>query len=520
MPTDEPAGEVAGTIGAIDIGSNAIRMEVAQALADGRIETLERTQQAVHLGQDSFVEGRLGQPTINAAVAVLRDYRRILDTYGVTTVRAVATSAVREAANADAFIDRVYMATGIDLEVIVPSEESRLTVGAVLAEVGDDHELWRRDGLIVDVGGGSTLLTFLHHGQIAASGSYRLGSIRLQEMLRTSQEPADRAAEMLRNAVATTVPQIRAAMPVKKARTLIALGGDARFTARHIGTAGGTKAFTRVERKAFDAFVEDCAGHPAEALARRYGLPFADAETLVAALLVYQAILRATQAKDLLVSEVSMRDGLLLELARQVRGESDDVLAESVIESARGIGEKYRHDAAHAEHVADLAVRVFDATQEEHRLNARKRLLLKVAALLHDVGTFISARAHHKHSFYLVSNAEVFGLRQEEQAIVSHVARYHRRSPPKPSHTEYMSLSRETRMVVTKLAAILRVADALDRDHSQQVRDVRFEHRAGAFVILVRGAGDLTLERRALAAKSDLFTDIYGMTVRLEETDR
>jgi len=219
----------------------------------------------------------------------------------------------------------------------------------------------------------------------------------------------------------------------------------------------------------------------------------------------------------MLVCNVSMRDGLLLELAREATGTEDPELAESVVQSARTIGEKYRYDPRHAEHVAGLAVRLFDELQGEHGLSPRHRLLLRVAAILHEVGGFVSNRAHHKHSYYLIANSEVFGLRREEVQVAALVARYHRRAVPKATHVEFLTLPRESRIAVSKLAAILRVADALDRGHAQQVRDFHVERRPGELAIYVRGVPDITVERRAIKQKGDLFEDTFGLRVRIEE---
>jgi exopolyphosphatase/guanosine-5'-triphosphate,3'-diphosphate pyrophosphatase len=254
-----------------------------------------------------------------------------------------------------------------------------------------------------------------------------------------------------------------------------------------------------------------------EKLAGLFNLAFPDAETLSAALLVYQALLDATQASELYVSPVSMRDGLLLDLASRVTGKEDEALAKGIIRSAMAVARKYRVDRRHAQSVADLSVRLFDMLQAEHGLGPRHRLLLRTAALLHEVGGFVSNRSHHKHSYYLIANAEVFGLSREEHLLVGHVARYHRRATPQASHLEYAALPREKRMLVSKLAALLRVADAMDRAHAAQIEDFRCERHGEDFVIVVHGTADLTMERKALGQKADLFADVFGMKVRLEE---
>jgi exopolyphosphatase/guanosine-5'-triphosphate,3'-diphosphate pyrophosphatase len=276
---------------------------------------------------------------------------------------------------------------------------------------------------------------------------------------------------------------------------------------------------TAVGRKGFEKFLRKTSGHTPAELARIHGIPFADAETLVPALLVYNDLWQAVRAEEMLVSQVSMRDGLLLDLTQPLKAEESESLRSSMLQSAKGIGEKYRYDAAHAAHVAELSSRIFEALRSEHHLTDHDLLLLQVAAILHDVGTYVSSSSHHKHSGYLISNSEVFGLRRGDLAIVAQVARYHRRSPPKRTHLEYMGLAREKRMVVSKLAAILRVADALDRGHAQQVRQLRLERDPNELIIYVAGVPDLTLERRALAGKADLFEDVYGLKVRLEEAD-
>jgi exopolyphosphatase/guanosine-5'-triphosphate,3'-diphosphate pyrophosphatase len=507
----------AKTVAAIDIGSNSVRMVVAEIQTpDGRVRVLEQLQRPVRLGQDAFRNGRLASRTMRAATAILRDFRRVLDVYKVEKVRAVATSAVREAANNDVFVDRVLITTGLDVEVIDASEESRLTVSAVRQVVGGTLEINRRVALIVEVGGGGTLLTILDKGEIAATQGLRVGSIRLQELLPARQEPADRVAAWLRQEVSSAVSAAGEILPLRRVRLFLAVGGDARFAAAQVGKPLDGSDLRSVSAADLGRLVKRCGRRSVEELAKAYGLPFAEAETLTPALLVYQALLEATGARALIVTPVSMRDGLLLDLALQVTGREDQTLRESIVQSALAVAEKYHVNLDHAGAVARLALRLFDELRGEHGLGGRQRLLLHVAALLHEAGAFVSNRAHHKHSYYVIANAEIFGLTREELAVVGLVARYHRRSCPKPSHAEYMALPRDLRMVVSKLAALLRVADALDADHSQQVGEILCRRGDEEFRITAAGPTDLALERQAIALKADLFEDVYGMKVLLE----
>lgn len=510
----EPPETEAKLVAAIDIGSNSVRMEIGEVLPDGHLEILERVQRALRLGQDTFRRGRLGRRSMRAAIGILRDFQKLLDFYGVQHTRAVATSAVREAANADTFLDRVLMATGLDVEIIDTTEESRLTVSAV-RQGGDDFTGKRGNALIADVGGGSTLLTILQKGQITVSQSLRLGAIRLSESMLTGNEPPHAAAELIRQQVQNTVHAVQGALPLKSIRAFIAVGGDARHAGDEIGREDNSHRV--IPRDEFDDFVERCESMTSEELMRRDGMSMALAETLRPALLVYRELLATTRATEVTVSEASMRDGLLLDLARGMTGQEDESLTSGAIHSALGVARKYHVDMDHARAVAEMAVQLFDQLQAEHGLDPRHRLLLRIAALLHEVGGFVSGRAHHKHSYYLIANAEIFGLKRGERQIVAHVARYHRHGLPKPSHLEFIALPREDRMTVSKLAALLRIADALDRTHGQRGRTFTCVRTDEELVIRIHGVADLTLERRAMVEKADLFEDLTGLSVRIEE---
>jgi len=340
--------------------------------------------------------------------------------------------------------------------------------------------------------------------------------VRLQELLIGDNLPPRRAAEMLRAHINNAVIALHGSLALDQIEVFVAVGGDARFAARQVGRPIGESGLAEVEIDRFDRLVDRCEKLSADELAKQFGLPFAEAETIVPALLVYQALLHRGKAERIVVSHVSMRDGLLLELARRVTGSEDEALLAGVIHSAMTLAEKYRVDLDHGTNVADLCVKLFDFLQRDHGLNARHRLLLRVAGLLHEVGGFVSNRSHHKHSEYLIANSEIFGLSRSEIAVVSQIARYHRRSLPRASHTAYMALKREDRVVVNKLAALLRVADALARGHSRKMRHIVMERDADDLVLTVPGEYDLALEQHSLAAKSDLFEEVFGMHIRLE----
>ncbi len=513
LPPSEPPRPVA----VVDMGAASIRLVVAEALPGQPVRVLEEASRGVLLGKDTFTHGRLGAATVEATLKSLEGFRRIMDTYGVVRYRAVATSAVREAGNRDAFLDRVRLRTGIEVEVIDGSEENRLTYMAVREQLRNHESLTDGDTLLVEVGGGSADISFLRRGEPIQSGTYALGSIRMRQSLASWHGGHEQRMRLLRRHIHNVVEDIRREMPLRGAQHFIGLGGDLRFAAAQLGAAEPHDTVPRVGREPFLGFCDQVAAHDIDELIERYRLPQADAETLVPALMAYRELMAETAAEALLVPNASLRAGLLLDVTG-AEEYSIEHFRKQVLASAAALGEKYRYDAPHARNVADLAMRLFDELKGEHGLAERDRLLLEVAALLHDVGIYVNLRAHHKHSQYLLSVSEIFGLSQDDMAVIANVARYHRRATPQKSHLPYMALDRDTRVVVNKLAALLRLANSLDADHLQKVRDLRVAAEEGALVLEVEGAGDLTMERLASLSRADLLTEVFGRRVQFRET--
>jgi exopolyphosphatase / guanosine-5'-triphosphate,3'-diphosphate pyrophosphatase len=522
LPRKSPAGappppvEPERPMAVVDMGASAIRLLVAEILPGQPPRVLEEASRGVLLGKDTFSSGRLGAATVEATLKVLEGFRRIMDTYGVVRYRAVATSAIREAQNRETFLDRVRLRTGLEVEVIDGSEENRLTYTAVREALREHEAFTGGDALMAEIGGGSADISFLRKGQPTQSGTYALGAIRMRQHLVSWHGSHDGRMRLLRRQIHNVVEDIRREMPLREARHFIALGGDVRFACARIQGESASNPSV-VSREAFIAFCDEVIVYDVEEIVERYRLPQAEAETLNPALMGYRELLLETPAESIVVPDASLRAGLLLDLMRGEEAQGLEDFSRQVLASATALGEKYRYDAPHSKHVAGLAARLFDELKAEHGLGSRDRLLLEVAALLHDIGIYVSLRAHHKHTQYLISVSEIFGLSRDDLAIISNVARYHRRAAPQKSHLPYMALDSDARVLVNKLAALLRVANALDADHLQKVKDVKVVQEDGGWVLEVEGAGDLTMERLAALSRSDHMSDVFGRRVSFRE---
>lgn len=504
-------------IAVLDIGATAIRIEAAEVDANGVTRTLDNLSLPVGLGKDTFSIGRLRPATIEDCVEKLRRFRDFLRDYDLgepCAVRAIATSAVREAENREQFLNRVLIATGFRVECPEDVELSRLAYLAVrdLLEREAAPHPW--NALVIEVGGGSTELLLIQADRVTFSETYRLGALRLRETMEARQAGPSQVRSLLAREIQRALVQMRRDLPEQVPDTLIAMSGDARFAAARLLSDWDAREVGRLNPRAFIQFGERILAMNTADIVRQYGVPYAEAESLGIALQIYAQIARLFSIREIWVPKIHLRTGLEIEQATRALWTSD--FSRQVENAARLLGAKFHVEPRHAEHVAALCDRLFDGLRAEHGLDARYRLLLRVAALLHETGLFVNSRNHHKHSMYLIQNSDLFGLTQADIELVALVARYHRRSMPLPTHPLYDALSRERRLIVQALAALLRVADALDRGHAQRVRQLDIARERDRFTITIAGVDDLAVERAALREKGDLFEAVYGAPVVLE----
>ncbi len=506
----------------IDIGSTSIRMVVAQVHADGTFKSLDTLNQSVAIGSDTFTRGRISRSTISECVKVLRNFSSVLREYHIdlqNDVHAVATSAVREARNREEFIDRIYMATDINVQAIEGTEVNRLTFLAIQPVLKECPALRKNKLLIAEVGGGNTELLGLDDGRVSFAHIYRMGSFRLREAMESQEGSAARKREVLRMETDAGVRQCRDAVPRgEKDLTLLLMGGEARFAAHTAVPDWNERSLVEMKTADLEKLAEKILDQDVEKLVRKYHLTIEDAQTLGPALLAYVTLAKAFSLKKVSICGASLRDGLLSEAA--TGGSWSEDFVDQILHSVHEVGRRYKLDRAHADCVTHIARALFRAMQAEHKLSYRYEVILTVAAQLHDVGMFIGSSSHHKHSQYIIEHSDLFGLGEEDIRLIALVARYHRRANPRQGHAGYDTLPRSQRLVVNKLAAILRAADAFDRSHTESISDIRIAVSEEEVVVEVPKPGDYTAEKRALVGKAKLFEQVFGRTIILRSKRR
>src|SRR5215204_240512 len=506
-------------IAAIDIGSNSIRQIVADVTSDGVITVVDEMKEAPRLGADLDVTGQLGTQSMQRAAEAIGRMATLARQLGATRVEAVATSAVRDASNADRFVAHVRQEAGLPMRVVSGEDEARLSYLSALAH----FDLGAGRTVVMDIGGGSLELALAADGVLDDLISLPFGALRLTERY-LRDGPTPKSLNRLRRDVRDGLREVISRRDWRGAQVI---GSGGTFTnlasvhlARHGMLAARNVHETGVPRVDVEHILDSLAAMTPQERREVPGLNPERADIIVAGLAVAAEVLARLESRELTVSRYGIREGLLLELARVTPTVADPGAARE--RSVREFAERCHYEEPHATQVRRLALRLFDSIGARIGCRPEDRATLADAALLHDVGYHINYDRHHKHSYHLIVHAELLGIAPIEQVVIANVARYHRGSPPKRKHRNFGELDKALRQRIVRLSAILRVADGLDRGHVGAVSDVRVRWLRRAIRITpssAKGAGVLRLELWGAHRKSQLLAAIAKVPVEIIAAD-
>lgn len=497
---------------AIDIGTNSFHLLVARVGVDGDFEVLTTEKETVRLGEVAGDIRHLGDDAMDRGVAALHRFKAIADSFDAE-VQAVATSAVREADNGAEFVARAEREAGINIDVIAGVEEARLIHLGVLQAL----PVFEQQVLVVDIGGGSTEFVIGKSGRVLGARSVKLGHLRLTTRFFPGGVVEPGAVEDCRAFVRSyLVPMLGALAPlghqvaIGSSGTATAIGDILRF--KNEGDTGNPGLDTVITEPDLGQLVDELGSYatPAERAANVDELGARRADVIVAGAILLHEILLGFGANRMVTSPYALREGVLLDRTLGIEGTAGR-LGDLRRDSLERMADAFEEDRGHVEHATELSLELFDQLHELHGLAGNERELLRAAGLLHNVGLFISHGSHHHHSYYIIRNSDrLTGYTEREIAVIALVARYHRRSGPKPSHEAFVELSQADQQIVRWLSSLLRIGIALDRTRSSLVANVTTDFDAEQITIraTIVDGHDPTVElfqansRSALLAKT------------------
>jgi len=488
-------------LAAIDAGSNAIRLVIARATSPKHIEMLDCERAAVRLGHNAFTRRVISGDTISRAARAFRQFRDRMDQHNVGAYRAVATAAAREARNYRRLMDRVQRKAGIELEVISSEEEARLVCSAVQWALGDRIQ----PRLIFDLGGGSLELSFYQRGVLEQRIGLPLGTIRLMETFSIEGAIDEDNANRLRHHILALLRSAMPSPPHLSRSIAVACGGNAEALVR-IAAGPMVERFptinTRLLRdQTWRMLALDVPGRIRKDRAEVIGI----------AAIIFNTLAKWLDLRTMLVPGVGVREGILLDLVAEqysvrTTTEEEKGRASELLASTRWFARRLDYNPQHAEQVARLALSLFDQLRPIHEMGADLRLVLEMAALLHDVGHFVSRKSHHRHGEYLIRNGEIPELRGWRRDMVAALVRYHNsKSEPQLEHASYAALDGQRRRQTRLLTSLLRIAEKLESEHAQRIAGVDVQISGRKAIFIIRALDGTRLDLLGLERKSGLF---------------
>ncbi len=492
-------------IAAIDAGSNAVRLSVARAYSALDIEPLYSERYSLRLGESVFLRHRFSEDIFKKGVKAFRHFKEVMDEYGVTRYRAVATSASREARNRKKFLREIKRKCGIALEVISSAEESRLGREAAVAALGPESP----PRCIIDLGGGSLEINILHDHTVEQCAQLPVGTVRLMTTLNIPGVIRPAQAEQVRRYVRALLESKLPSRPNLGDTVAVALGGSAE-TLASIAPGPREHGVPTLQLSLLRERLPGILERDVRERMKTYAVRRDRADVMGIAAITFITLGRYLNLRTLSVPSIGIREGLLQEIAREAFSRKEphryNAAFRQLLVGTRSFARRLEYDQPHAEHVRELSILLFDQLQPVHHLPAQARVQLEASALLHDIGHMVSHRGHHKHGEYLALNGDIPGLEGRDRAIVAALVRYHnRKSAPAGHHVAYSSVNNNDQRIVRRLAAILRIAEALDHSHRQRVTNLHATFQRGAVGLQITANGDATEDLRDAIRSAELF---------------
>jgi exopolyphosphatase/guanosine-5'-triphosphate,3'-diphosphate pyrophosphatase len=494
----------------IDVGTNSIHAVFAEIHATGDFRVLGREKEMVRLGDGAMISGKLTKNNMDAGLAAIKRFLHLAKHRAVVKTLAVATSAVRESSNGGFFLDKIRAETGLKIRVITGFEEARL-IGLA---VGKSQDFGGKKRLILDIGGGSAELIISDGRSQFFLESFKLGANRLSQLFPLSDSPKVDELERVEAFVKGILDPLRDSLRAMNPASLIGTSG----TLLNLHAMTRLKTFDFLENVSYEnlrKLYRELAALSITERNKRKGLDTKRADMILHGFIVLLAVMKMANIKTLSVCDKGLREGLLYDFVDknrkmlQIEDEIEDIRRRSVMTLLHTC----RADKLHAEQTAKLSLQIFDALKSIHRLGALDRELLESAALLHDIGYHISFDKHHKHSFYLINNAEMNGFSSDEIEVIAWTARFHRRGLPKKSSGDFGGLPALKQKRICQMASLLRLADALDHSHFSLVTHLKTTADKTGVLITVITSADIQWEIHEANQRKDLFERTYGLPI-------
>ena len=493
---------------AIHLGSEMISMQIVQYRNLNNMKVLEECNRRVRLGEETFKNKIIPFSMVNEICELLVGFKRLMTEYEVEEYSMQATTAVREALNRVFLLDQIYIRTGLKVTVIDLPEE-------IYTKYASIRRTMKLDGLtgvdesmlMMDISSGGLGITFVKDNIIRYQQNLNIGVIRVKESFNRNQRSSMKFNQALAEYLSSTMGAVRDALKNEQIHYLVLTGAESELLLQMMGVEFKAGVI-RIKTEQF--------------IIKVFKINEDVAELVVPTILLYEQLLALVPVQEIILTDDRFIDGIcLLHIGPKASKDYADELEQEQLSLLYSIGERYQYDEAHSRQVAKLALAMFDKLGKHHGLDSHSRILLQATALLHDIGKYVSLRSHSLYSYMLIMSCDILGFSEMDKKIVALASYYHaHRLFSGKRHAEVEEMSPEIMPLVAKIAALVRLADAMDRSYKQKIKSCRVNVKNGVMKVEAVTFEDLTIEEWTFASKASFFEEVYGLQAVLERVDR
>lgn len=500
------------TFAAIDVGSYELAMKIFEISKKNGIREIDHIRHRVDLGSDTYADGKISYSNMDELCRVLREFTEIMKGYRVDEYKAYGTSAIREVTNTTIVQDQIRIRTGIDIDVLSNSEQRFLDYKAIALRGEEFNRIIEEGAAIVDIGGGSIQISLFENNALVTTQNLKLGVLRLAERLNRIKPRTNQIDELLSEMIDNHLAVFKKIyLKDGNIKHIIVVDDYVSQILRKRPDKGFEPGYVDVE--GLERFIGSLKNRTNEQVAGTLGIPEENTPLLYISSVLTKQVARICGAKMIWAPGVTLCDGIAYEYAQahKLIPVTHD-FEQDIIACARNISKRYMGSRKRSDTLEQIALTVYDSMKKVHGLGKRERLLLQIAARLHDCGKYISLMTLGECSYSIIMGTEIIGLSHAEREIVANIVKYnHMDFEYYEKINRVTGLDKQAYLVIAKLTAILRVANGLDRSHKQKFRNIKATLKEDELILLVDENVDITLERGLFLAKADFFEEVYSI---------
>lgn len=508
------------TFAAIHLGSEMISMQIIEYRSRDSYKIIECCNRRIRLGEATFKNKVIPFTLVNEICEILQGFKQLMEEYGVEEYKLQATTAVREATNQLLLLDQIRSKTGLETQVVDMPQEIYTKFVAIRNTLKEEKISSDRDGmLMMDISSGGLGITMVRDDNIVYQQNFHVGIIRIKESFVRNRRDNLHFTKALQEFLSSTIGPVRKYLDRDRVRYLVLTGAETELLLQMLGLEDDGSV-QRIKASVLEEFFERIRRLSLSQIIQVYHIPETVAELVLPTILLYEQLLALIPAEEIVITADRFLDGMqLLHIGGNTSPQLRKNWHQEFISLFHSIGSHYNYDRKHAEQVERLSMAIFDKLAKSYGMGEHERLLLQAAALLHDIGKFVSMRSHTLYSYQLIMATDILGLSDRDKHIIALAAYYHANRLFDQSKKTAPVVERELVPLVAKLAAILRLADALDRSYQQKIKTLSIVQKGTTLRMQAHSKQDLTLEAWTFKDKSSFFEEVYGLEAILERVN-